>query len=316
MPDSAITQRFETLVQTGKGDPTALARAAKQGDVAAALDLAALLTRAGWVEPDTIRDVYDAAAAGWFGYDHPTVDLTRGTGAASPALWPKFWEFIDDTTKMDAGAFTTRVAALGRFVEPGFDVRAGHASLGFAGVPDAVAQGWPPKFTMEELAALPEGSLGNEFHRQIVVNNFDLEVLDRDTLGLAALRPPLDYLNARALQCHDLWHLVGGYHLTALHETAISGFQLAQFGHNYSAQYLAFIIAKTALTRPEGISLVLEVTLTGWRHGRDTPSLLGVDWKDVWDKPADKVRERLGVSVYSSPIPPDLIEQLAQAGMY
>ena len=54
----------------------------------------------------------------------------------------------------------------------------------------------------------------------------------------------------------------------------------------------------------------------GWRHGRDTPSLLGVDWKDVWDKPADKVRERLGVSVYSSPIPPDLIEQLAQAGMY
>ena len=66
--------------------------------------LAALLTRAGWVEPDTIRDVYDAAAAGWFGYDHPTVDLTRGTGAASPALWPKFWEFIDDTTKMDAGA--------------------------------------------------------------------------------------------------------------------------------------------------------------------------------------------------------------------
>jgi len=316
MPDSAITRRFETLVQTGRGDPTALARAAKQGDVAAALDLAALLTRAGWVEPDTIRDVYDAAAAGWFGYEHPTVDLTRGTGAASTALWPKFWEFIDDTTKMDAGAFTMRVAALGQFVEPGFDVRAGHASLGFAGVPDAVAQGWPPKFTMEELAALPEGSLGNEFHRQIIDNNFDLEVLDRDTLGLAALRPPLDYLNARALQCHDLWHLVGGYHLTALHETAISGFQLAQFGHNYSAQYLAFIIAKTAVNRPEGIPLVFEVTLTGWRHGRETPSLLGVNWKDVWDKPADKVRERLGVSVYSSPIPPDLIEQLAQAGMY
>ena len=88
MPDSAVTQRFETLVQTGQGDPAALARAAKQGDVAAALDLAALLTRAGWVEPGTIRDVYDAAAAGWFGYDHPTADLTRGTGACPSARQP------------------------------------------------------------------------------------------------------------------------------------------------------------------------------------------------------------------------------------
>ena len=315
MPNLAITQRFETIVQTGQGDPASLARAAKTGDVAAAIDLAALLTRAGWVEPETILDVYDAATAGWFGEDHPAVDLTRGTGKALPALWPKFWEFIDDTSKMDPGGFTMRVAALGQYVEQGFDVRAGQASLGFPGVPDAVAQGWPPKFTREELAALPEGSLGKEFHRQIVDNNFDLEVLDRDTLGLAAMRPPLDYLNARALQCHDLWHLVGGYHLTALHETAISGFQLAQFGHNYSAQYLAFIIAKTAMNRPEGIPLVYEVSLTGWRHGRDTPSLLGVDWKGEWDKPAAKVRERLGVSAYSSPIPADLVEQLERAGM-
>ncbi len=315
MPASAITTRFETIVATGQGDPAALARAARQGDVAAATDLAALLTRAGWVEPGTIRDVYDAATAGWFGEDHPQVDLTRGTGKALPALWPKYWEFIDDTSKMDPGGFTMRVAALGQYVEQGFDVRAGQASLDFDGVPDAVAQGWPPKFTMEELAALPEGSLGNEFYRQIVDNNFDLEVLDRDTLGLAAMRPPLDYLNARSLQCHDLWHIVGGYHLTALHETAISGFQLAQFGHNYSAQYLAFIIAKTTLNRPEGIPLVLEVTLTGWRHGRDTPSLLGIDWKQEWDKPAEKVRERLGVEAYKSHIPADLVEQLERAGM-
>lgn len=163
MPDASITQRFEAITQSGEGDPASLARAAKTGDVAAAIDLAALLTRAGWVEPATIRDVWDAAAAGWFGEDHPEVDLTRGTGRALPALWSKFWEFIDDTSKMDPGGFTMRVAALGQYVEPGFDVRAGQASLDFDGVPDAVAQGWPPKFTMDDLAALPEGSLGNEF---------------------------------------------------------------------------------------------------------------------------------------------------------
>ena len=315
MPDVAITQRFEEIVRTGAGDPAALARAAKQGDTVAAVDLAALLTRAGWVEPDTIIDVYDAASAGWFGENHPPVDLTRGNGSASAALWPLFWDFIDDMVMTDAGTFTTRVAGLGQYVDEGFAQRAGRSSLAFAGVPDAVAQGWPPKFSMDELAQCPEGSLGHEFRRQIIDNNFDLEVLDRDTLGLSKLPPPLDYLNARALQCHDLWHIVGGYFLTALHETAISGFQLAQFGHNYSAQYLAFITAKAALKRPEGVPLLLEVTLSGWRHGRGTPSLLGVHWQGVWDEPTDKVRERLGVSAYVSPFPPDLVEQLRQAGM-
>jgi ubiquinone biosynthesis protein Coq4 len=315
MPDIKLTQRFEALVETGQGDPAALARVARQGDVAAAIDLAALFTRAGWVEPETIIDVYDAASASWFGEDHPPVDLTRGTGRPAPQMWAPFWDFIDDTSKMDPGGFTTRVAQLGFIVGEGFGERAGRASLAFPGVPDAVAQGWPPKFTMDELALCPEGSLGHEFRRQIVDNNFDLEVLDRDALGLAQLPPPLDYLNARALQCHDLWHIVGGYYLTALHETAISGFQMAQFGHNYSAQYLAFIVAKTAVMRPEGIPLVLEITLSGWRHGRGTPSLLGIDWQGVWSEPTDKVRQRLGVSAYNSPVPADLVEQLERAGL-
>jgi ubiquinone biosynthesis protein Coq4 len=182
-------------------------------------------------------------------------------------------------------------------------------------VPAAVAQGWPQRFTMAELAACPDGSLGHEFRRQIVDNNFDLEVLDRDALGLADLPPPLDYLNVRILQCHDLWHIVGGYHTTALHEVGISAFQLSQFGHNYSAQFLAFITAKAAIKRPEGLALVMEITLGAWRHGRATPQLLGVDWQDVWKEPTESVRQRLGVAPYVSPVPPDLVEQLERAGM-
>lgn len=316
MPDAAITQRFESIVASGVGDPAALARAAKQGDMAAAADLAALLTRAGWVEPALILDVYDAAAAGWFGDAHPPVDLTGGSGRALPELWPQFWDFIDDMVKTDPGTFTMRTAALGNVVEESFSERAGRASLAYPGVGDAVAQGWPEKFTMQQLAACPDGSLGNEFHRQIIDNNFDLEVLDRDALGLANLPPPLDYLNVRILQCHDLWHIVGGYHTTALHEVGISAFQLSQFGHNYSAQFLAFIIAKAAIRRPEGLALLMEITMGAWRHGRGTPQLLGVHWADVWAQPTDKVRERLGVSAYVSPVPPDLVEQLERAGMY
>ncbi len=315
MPDSAITQRFESIVQSGEGDPVALARAAKTGDMKAAADLAALLTRAGWVEPAAIIPAYDAAAAGWFGDDPPAVDLTGGTGTVSPTLWPDYWAFIDDMVKTDPGTFTLRTAALGKHVDVGFSRRAGEASLAYPGVPAAVAQGWPERFTMAELEACPDGSLGNEFRRQIVDNNFDLEVLDRDALGLAHMPPPLDYLNVRILQCHDLWHIVGGYHTTALHEVGISAFQLSQFGHNYSAQFLAFIIAKAALRRPEGLALLMEITLGAWRHGRSSPQLLGVSWPDVWDQPTEAVRSRLGVAPYVSPVPPDLVEQLERAGL-
>ncbi len=52
-------------------------------------------------------------------------------------------------------------------------------------------------------------------------------MLDRDAPSLRDLPAPLNYLNARILQVHDLWHLVGGYQTTGLHEIAISAFHLA-----------------------------------------------------------------------------------------
>jgi ubiquinone biosynthesis protein Coq4 len=239
--------------------------------------------------------------------------LGGGSGGVNPVLWPAFWELLEDESKMDPGTFTTRTAGLGSHVDAGFAQRAGEASLAYPGVPDAVAQGWPERFQMADLAACPPDSLGGEFRRQIVDNNFDLEVLDRDALGLAKLRPPLDYLNVRILQCHDLWHIVGGYHTTALHEVAISGFQLSQFGHNYSAQFLALITARAAFRQQMGVPLLLEITLSGWRHGRNTPPLLGVDWPAIWAQPTQSIRDRLGVSLYKSPVAPDLIEQLERA---
>lgn len=309
----AVKQRFQAIVQSGVGDAAGCARAAKTGDAMAAAELGALLARAAFVEPALIRDTFDAAAAGWFGDAAPVASLRGGSGAVSPDLWAPFWALVEDEQRMDAGTVTMRTAKLGEHVDAGFAERAGDASLGYAGVREAVQQGWPDRFRLEDLAACPPGSLGAQFHALIVDNGFDLEVLDRDALGLANLRPPLDYLNVRILQCHDLWHIVGGYHTTALHEVAISAFQLAQFGHNYSAQFLAVVVTKTALKRPEGLVLLLEIILSGWRHGRGAPQLLGVVWPEVWNEPTDRVRARLGVTPYQSPFPPDLVEQLERA---
>jgi len=138
-------------------------------------------------------------------------------------------------------------------------------------------------------------------------------VLDRESLGLADLPAPLDYLNARILQCHDLWHLLAGYRTTALHEIAISAFQMAQFGHHYSSMFLAVVLTKIAATQPDAIGLFLDTILTAWTHGRETPPLIGLDWETIWDRPLETLRAELGVTAYSSPHPADLFEQLRAA---
>jgi len=183
-------------------------------------------------------------------------------------------------------------------------------SRDWPGVAEAAAQGWPEPFTLAQLAAAPSGSLAATFHDLIVENGFDLEVLDRDALSLRDLPAPLDYLNARILQVHDLWHLVGGYRTTGLHEIAISAFQLAQFGHAYSGFVLAVTLA-SASADPTRYAVLSGVIAAAWRHGRMTPPLLGVDWPAVWDHPVEDVRRALGVEAFESPWPADLFERAA-----
>jgi ubiquinone biosynthesis protein Coq4 len=191
--------------------------------------------------------------------------------------------------------------------------RVGRAALAYPGCREAVAQGYPQRFTLAALARCPKGSLGAAFHALIVDNGFDLEVLDRDALGLAQAEPPHDYLNTRILQCHDLWHLAAGYRTTGLHEVAISGFQAGQFGHHYSAMFLGMVLARAAFERPEAAPVLLETITTAWTHGRESPPLLGLDWAALWDRPLEAVRAEIGLSPYASPYPADLFEQLAAA---
>jgi ubiquinone biosynthesis protein Coq4 len=289
------------------------AKADPFGAHAARATLAAALAHAAFAAPNRTAAIYDAAAAGWLGPATPPAIPAPDLPALPipQALWPDFWALVADAAagKVDALSITTRSAGLGGHFGPAFQDRVAATCLDWPGVREAAAGGIPPKFTLEALARGPDGSVANRFHRLIVENGFDLEVLDRDALGLDALMAPLDYLNVRSLQSHDLWHILGGYHTTALHEIAISGFQLAQFGHSYSAQFLAVTAATAASSPPPGFNFLMDVVLSGWRHGRETPSLLGLDWESHWHLDVETLREKLGMRAYPTPYPPDIIEQ-------
>jgi len=280
------------------------------------LALAAALAHAAFAAPERLVETYDAAASGWRGGDVQGPVITFAHMAPAPisdALWAEVAAIFDaSTAPISPGDVTTRTAALGAFLDDSLKPRCAAAAAAYPGVAEAVAGGPPPRFTLAALAACPKGSLGRTFHGLIVDNGFDLEVLDRDALGLAGLPAPLDYLNARILQCHDLWHIVAGYRTTALHEVAISAFQAAQFGHGYSAIFLA-VTAARATAEPGFFNLIMDVTLDAWRHGRETPPLIVVDWEAVWSGTVEDVRARLGVKPFASPHAADLFEQLKAA---
>ena len=278
--------------------------------------LAGLWLHAAAAAPERVVSLYDAAAEGWLGaVVGPTVRQPKASPEPiPPAFWAALWGLLDEApANLNAPNVTTRTAALTNLVSPEIQERAARAAMAYPGVAAAAAQGVPRRFTLEALARCPQDSLGATFHALIVDNGFDLEVLDRETLGLEKLPAPLPYLNARILQCHDLWHIVAGYRTTALHEVAISAFQLAQFGHHYSSMFLGMVLARVAFEQPQGGKLMLDTILTAWAHGRRTPPLLGVNWPAVWDLPVAEVRAKLRVDPYVSPYPADLFEQLSTA---
>ena len=299
-PAARAMELCQTLAAGGQGAP----------------ELAALWLHVAAAHPDQLPQIYDASAEGWFGA-RPKAQAIDARSAPLPIpadFWPQFWALASDPrTGQDAGEVTVRTAALAGSLGPAYRQRAAQMSLNYPGVKAAAAAGYPAKFTLEALARNPRGSLGAQFHDLIVDNGFDLEVLDRDALGLQDLPPPLDYLNVRILQCHDLWHILAGYETTVLHEVAISGFQMGQFGHPYSAMFLAVVLTKIAFEQPAGVKLMLDTILSAWTHGRESPPLLGLDWPSLWHLTTDDLRARIGLSAYLSPYPADLFEQLRAA---
>jgi len=320
MPETAVTwERFQHMVLAGGSADAAIAdtRALRSVDADATFRIAALALSVAIVAPEPLVAVYDGLCAGWLGAppDGPSVGPvtteTAAPGVVADDLWDGLRDLVfDPEAGRDPADITVRTAALTEFLTPEFHERVAAMALRYPGVADAAAAGIPARFTLETLAACPSDSLGGAVYSFVVDNGFDLEVLDRDTLGLHDLPDPLDYLNVRILQCHDIWHLVADHKTSGLHEVSVSGFQMAQFGHQYSSMFLGMVLAKVAFTQPDAFAFTLDTILTGYRHGRETPPLLGVDWESVWDRPIPEIRASLGVTPYDSPYPAWLLEEL------
>jgi ubiquinone biosynthesis protein Coq4 len=316
-----MSERADFQKMVCKPDLAALAHAvrlAKQGRGEGRLQMAAAMAWVAFACPEATNAVYDALAVAWLG---------TGTSSAFPAelpeappedsFWQAFWAVVDGAKQgYNATTITVAVAALSGAVHPGMEHILEKSAHHHPGATAALTQPVPGHTDLMALASCPEDSLGHDLYRMIVDNGYDLEVLDREEIMLSQLPPALCYLNTRILQMHDVWHLVAGYETTGTHEIAISAFQLAQFGHNYSAMFLATGAMIGHIEQPRGFSILMQIILEAWQHGRNTPAFMDIHWEDQWDKPVSVIRREYGITAYRGVFQSDLLEIASEASFW
>lgn len=292
--------------------------AAKRGDANGRLRMTAIAAWAAFSCPDASIAVWDNIASHWTGKG-PTPEVPAGLPEAplNDTFWEAFWAVVDGhDAGYDALSITQAVASLGAAVHPDFGALAEAHARQHPGASAALNRDIPGFTDMATLQRCPEGSLGYALYRLIIDNGYDPEVLQRDAIGLSELPHVLHYLNARILQMHEVWHLVAGYETTGTGEIAISSFQLAQFGHNYSAMFLAAVMAIGTFKEPRSFNVLMQVINEGWQHGRETPWMMDIEWEDEWQTPLAEIREKYGINTYRSAFPADLMEAAAEGSLW
>lgn len=298
MIDVSMRNDFETWVETGR-PPLA---------DQPMLGIAALMTTAAFVDPVAQVPIFDAIAAAtaastdgaaraaqitaalpWVVDGKPRVALPR-------ALWDDFWTIASKPPSATAGELdlTLRVVALGHHYDQRMIDACEAALLEFDGVHDLIAQP-EVRLTTADLERHATDSLANDLLSMLNANGYDIEVIDADTVVIPGDYPAQNRTNRRILQLHDIWHLVGGYGFTPAGEVAISGFQMAQFGQNYSTRFLAMVATTAALHAPIAANMLLTITFDGWRHGRATKELIAVPWHQRIADPISRIRADLNI---------------------
>ncbi len=286
--------------------------ASKVGDAESQHRVAAAMVWVAFSCPDAIEPIYDVIACAWLSSGHSReIPPELPEAPLEASFWDAFFSVVDDAKQgYDAASITARVAALGGAVHPSFEQISEDCADRHPGAAGALTNPVPGRTDLDELGTCADQTLGNTLYRMIVNQGYDLEVLDREEIALAALPRSLRYLNTRILQMHDVWHLIAGYETSASHEIAISAFQLAQFGHNYSAMFLASVTTISCVLQPAGFGILMQLIAEGWRHGQETPPMMDIQWEAEWNNSIEAIREAYGIPIFQSALPANLFESM------
>lgn len=300
-----VRAAFQDMTEGGAGDAGALAAGMRRATTSIGMRaLAAKLLHVAVCAPERVADVYDSAAHGWlFGEAFPPTSRYRRREPLPAAFWDLFWRLVEQPLAARRRIpFTLATLSLAGRLDVELSERVALTALVFPGVREAVSAGLLEGIRASDFALHSSDSLGGAVYLQALQKGELGEIVDASALELAKLPQPLGYLNARVLESHLVWAVVGGYGAAEIDDVALASFQAAQFAHHYSTLLLGLTMASLAFERPVGLEYVVDAIFRGWLHGRQTRLLLPIAWSQLWDCPVKQVREDLGIVAFASPL--------------
>ncbi len=155
---------------------------------------------------------------------------------------------------------------------------------------------------------MPPGSLG-----RAIIDWFQRENICTQGLALASeaaregenqkLDDAEELYRVRLRNLHDVFHVLADYDRDLRGESAVLAFTLAQ-NYNRGIAYLVWNALREEGWNSPGGKLIRD----GYRRGKRAKRLVEQDWKALFERPIDQVRQELGVGE------PPVYDQLRSAG--
>ena len=141
------------------------------------------------------------------------------------------------------------------------------------------------------LVALPDGSLGRQYHRFMAAENLSAEGLVAPSQAYRDDVVPDDValFRDRMRDMHDLTHTLTGYGCDPLGELCLLAFMYPHTGNLGMA-----LIVLMGFGRLESRA-ARKAVIEAWRHGRKARWFADLDWEATLPEPLDALRSRFGV---------------------
>lgn len=146
--------------------------------------------------------------------------------------------------------------------------------------------------SLDELAALPTGTLGREFADHMRRNR-----LDPAALPVLEAHSDKEYAIAHLHETHDIWHVVTAFGTDGPGELGIQAFYLAQYPSRIAIAILSMGFANTLFYALDEYGARVNSIVRGWVMGRRAQNLLGIDWKTLWSTPLAEIRARYDIDI-------------------
>ncbi len=161
------------------------------------------------------------------------------------------------------------------------------------GVSKMIEDRWlAPLPNIQELAQLPQGSLGWCFAHHLIEHGFD-----PDYYRTIDTQTDIDYVLMRMRQTHDLWHVLTGIDTSRIGEISLKAFELAQTRRPMAAVITTGGVMRYLIHDPDELGRVLEGISYGYRLGLNAKPMLAQTWEEGWDRPLADWRAEVNLPI-------------------